>query len=92
MSCGVGRRQGSEPALLWLWHRLAATAPIGPLAWEPPHATGVALKSKKKGVPVVMQWLTKPTKNHAVTNLTNIHAVVGSIPGLAQWVNDPALP
>ena len=48
MSCGVGRRQGSEPALLWLWHRLAATAPIGSLAWEPPYATGVALKKTRE--------------------------------------------
>ena len=31
-------------ALLWLWHRPAATAPIRPLAWETPHAVGVALK------------------------------------------------
>ena len=30
--------------LLWLWHRLAATAPIQPLAWELPYAAGVALK------------------------------------------------
>ena len=28
VSCGVGRRPGSDPALLWLWRRLAATAPI----------------------------------------------------------------
>ena len=29
-----------------LWCRLAATAPIWPLAWELPYAAGVALKSK----------------------------------------------
>ena len=34
------------------------------------------------GVPVVVQWLTNPTGNHEV---------VGSVPALAQWVNDPAL-
>ena len=44
MSCDVGCRCGSDPALLWLWRRLAAAAPIGPLAWEPPYAEGVALK------------------------------------------------
>ena len=44
MSCGVGRRHGSDPALLWLWWRPAAAAPIRPLAWEPPYAAGVALK------------------------------------------------
>ena len=48
MSCGVGHRQSLDPALLWLWHRPAAAAPIGPLAWESPYAVGVALKSKKK--------------------------------------------
>ena len=47
MSCGVGRRRGLDPMLLWLWCRLAATAPIPPLAWEPPYATGGALKGKK---------------------------------------------
>ena len=35
------------------------------------------------GVPVVAQWLMNPTRNHEV---------VGSVPALAQWVNDPALP
>ena len=52
MSCGVGHRCGSDPVLLWLWRRLAATAPIRPLAWEPPCATGAAQemaeKTKKK--------------------------------------------
>ena len=48
MSCAVGHRRVSDLALLWLWHRLAATALIQPLAWEPPCAVGVALKSQKK--------------------------------------------
>ena len=47
MSCGVSCRCGSDEAFLWLWCRLAATAPIGPLVWEPPYSVGVALKRKK---------------------------------------------
>ena len=35
------------------------------------------------GVPVVAQWLKNPPRNHEV---------VGSVPGLAQWVKDLALP
>ena len=45
MSCGVGRKWGSDPA--WLWHRPAAVAPIRPLAWELLYAAGVALKKKR---------------------------------------------
>jgi len=48
VSCGVGCRLGSDPELLWLWHRLAATAPIGPLAWEPPYAAGAAQEIAKR--------------------------------------------
>ena len=44
MSCGI---HGLDPELLWLWCRPAATAPIPPLAWEPPYATGMALKRQK---------------------------------------------
>ena len=45
MSC---HRHSLDLALLWLWHRLVATAVIQPLAWEPPYVTGVTLKSQKE--------------------------------------------
>ena len=48
MRCGVGYRHGLDLALLWLWHRLVATTPIRPLAWEPLYASGVALEKAKK--------------------------------------------
>ena len=48
MSCGVGHRRSSDPALLWLWHRPVATAPIRPLAWEPPYDVGAALEKAKR--------------------------------------------
>ena len=50
MSCTVCRRKGSDPALLWLWYRPASSYSSNStpsLAWEPPYATGVALKRQK---------------------------------------------
>ena len=48
MSRGVGRRRGSDPALLWLWCRPAATALIRLLAWKLPCAVDAALELQKK--------------------------------------------
>ena len=47
MSCGVGRRPGLDPTLLWLWRRPVAIALIRTLAWESPYAAGVALQKKR---------------------------------------------
>ena len=48
MSCGVGRRRGLDPELLWLWKGLAAVAPSRPPILELPYASGMALKNSKK--------------------------------------------
>ena len=47
MSCSVGHRCDLDLVWLLLWHRPVATAPIRPLAWEIPYATGAALKINK---------------------------------------------
>ena len=39
-----------DPALLWLWHRLVAAAPIRPLVWEPPYAAGAAQEIAKRQI------------------------------------------
>ena len=44
----MGGRLGSDPALLWPWRRLLATAPIRPLPWEPPYAAGAPQEKAKK--------------------------------------------
>ena len=43
----------------------------------------VLSRKQELGVSVMAQWLRNPTRNHEVA---------GSIPGLGQWVTDPALP
>ena len=53
-------------ALLWLWHRPAATALTRPLAWEPPYALGVALKRKKTKKRKERKTVGQATKNFQV--------------------------
>ena len=69
MSCGVGLRCGSDLELLWLWRRPAATAPIRPLAREPPQAVGAAQemakrqKKEKKTKQIKVQTEVLPDQN-----------------------------
>ena len=90
MSCGAGHRRSSDPMLLWLWCRPAATAPIRPLAWESPYAVGAAQEKAKRQK---TKTKTKYTRTYAgahcgsvVTSPTSIHDNGGSIPGLAEQV------
>ena len=71
MSCGVGCRRNSDLALLWLWRRPVATALIGPLAWEPPHAAGAALENTK-----TKQNKQKNKKENGIVLACNLHLPV----------------
>ena len=71
----------SDPGLLWLWCRPRATALIRLLAWEPPYASGMALKSKtnqkKRNMTSRLQRLNtkaegEKTRNRYVTDDCNI--------------------
>ena len=73
MGCGVGCRRGSEMVLLWPWCRLAAAAPIGPLAWEPPYAPGAILKrqkTKKKKKDHVFWMLPRIVQENPILNVS----------------------
>ena len=76
VSCGVGHRLDSDLALLWFWHRPAATGPIRPLAWEPPYATGVAPeKTERQKIKLrkeILEKLLKVTYQRTVQNCMSI--------------------
>ena len=61
-------RHGSDLRLLWLWDRPAVVAPIQPLAWELPHATG---EKKKKylldleSISICLWWICFPFTSYS---------------------------
>ena len=64
MSYGVGHRCSLDPLLLWLWHRVAAAAPIWPLAWELPYAASVALKAKNNFFKLKIKFKNTERRSH----------------------------
>ena len=66
-------------ALLWLWHRPAAVALIQPLAWEPPQAVNVNLKSKKKKKKKKDSLVTPSPENSSVRSDNGIQVIVKEI-------------
>ena len=68
MICGVVCRCGSDPSLLCLWRRPAATSLIRHLAWELPYAVGVVLKNWEPpcAASVALEKFLKINKNDYV--------------------------
>ena len=77
MSCGVGRRRGSD--LVWLWRRLAATALIRPLAWEPPYASGAALKRRQKEKKEKMKLFDKAVSSESTEAIFQQHLLTSGL-------------
>ena len=53
--CCRSKTHGLDLVLLWLWCRLAATALIRPVAWEPPYAIGAVLEKAKRHTHTINQ-------------------------------------
>ena len=93
MSCGVGWRWGSDPVLLWLWWKPAATALIWPLARESPYATGVALEKAKKDTHKKnpsLQSLHDTTTDYTVLGIHHLYIQTmgsGSMEGISSSGN-----
>ena len=81
MSCGVGRRRGLAPALLGLWRRPVSTAPIRPLAREPPYAMGAAQEKAKKDKKNIIKYskIVVSTLNHTTLSKIPYHLCLGLI-------------
>ena len=48
---------------MWLWRRLVASAPIRPLAWEPPYAVGAAQENGKRTTTTTTKEIVDSSKS-----------------------------
>ena len=74
--------------MLWLWRRPVATAPIQPLAWEPPYAEEVAqeittttTKDKRQKKKTKRQKKKKKKKKKGKKKETCVDQVLSEEPG-----------
>ena len=74
---------GSQCALEWGKNGVRVGISTGSAERDQLGERGKPIRNQEEGVLIVAQWLSIPTRKHGV---------VGSIPGLAQWVKDLALP
>ena len=72
MSCGVGRKHGLDPMLLWFWHRPVASTLIRTLVWEPPYAMGVAQEKAKRQNKTKQTNKQKPHQKNLYPKYTKI--------------------
>ena len=87
--------------MLWLWCRPAATAPIQPLAWDPPDAAGAAQENGKtkqnnplftkaesgSDLPEDMQWQGQDSNPRVLVSSPPIHSLVLPSPlfSVSHW-------
>ena len=81
MSCGVGCRCGSDPALLWLWCRPAAAVVIWPPSLQLPYAPGVTLHPPQKKDGMFFLFLKRTLTFRVAWKR-----------GLSHWAGGPQVP
>ena len=86
----MGCRRSLDAALLWLWCRPVATAPIGSLAWEPPYAAGVAQEiaknDQKKKIKKKKKELTVKILSLSLIHEDDMQLLQNSESGPWTWV------
>ena len=76
--------------MLWLWRRPVATAPIQPLAWEPPYAAGAAQEIATTTTTTTKDKKTKKTKKKYIVNndFYNQPTLTSKyLPKTAEWIH-----
>ena len=76
MSCGVGRRCGSDLLLLWLWCRPAAVAPIRPPSLRTAICCNYSPKNQKKKKKSIIEIIVD---SHAVLRKSTERSPTGNI-------------